>query len=342
MLRRFFPLPFDVSRVEDMSDKRRLRRIDEDHRAVSGALAPVDTNGRPNLQFEIDVLADPINFRANWLAIAAHLRHVRGLGATRGLEVGSSVGTKLLIMQRLGAGQLVGCDFASHLVEDGRHWIESVGVQGIELRVSEERSLPFESAGFDWLTLQMVYCQLGDDAIDPLISEMHRVLRPGGLALVHDGANPYHEPTARAMLDYYREVELGTGDPDAPEGPLYIMRRAVVEREAATLESETLDRLARNTAYMREETVCAAVATFVETGEEPASPFRVDGDALEPPVMLDGQAVRRPTDPYDMRDRFERAGFEVEFRDGHLGGELRDVDTYFTNSPSVFLIARKV
>lgn len=341
MLRRLLPLPFDVKHVESMSEKRRLRRVEDDHRAVMGVLAAVDAADRPNLQFEIDVLADEVNFRANWFAIAAHLRHVHDLSSSRGLEVGSSVGTKLLIMQRLGASDLVGCDFAAHLIDDGQHWVEAAGVDGIELHVSGERSLPFAAAEFDWLTLQMVYCQLGDDAIDPLLAEMHRVLRPGGLALVHDGANPHHQPTADAMRAYYREVELGSGGDAAPDGPLYVMRRAVIAREAAQLDPETIDHLARTTAYMREDAVCAAVEAFVESGTEPASPFRDDAADLVPPVMLDGQAVRRPTDPYDMKLRLERAGFQVEFRDGHLGGPLADVPAYFASSPSVFLIARK-
>ncbi|MEM7095221.1 MAG: class I SAM-dependent methyltransferase [Actinomycetota bacterium] len=340
-MRRFRPFAFDVSNIDRITPDRRDRRIRRDHQAVTQLLGRVDASDRPNLQFEIDVLDDPENFRANWIAIATHLRHVPNLARSRGLELGCSVGTKLLIMQRLGAGEIVGCDYAEHLVEDGRYWIEETGTEGIELVASGESAVPFANAEFDWVTLQMVYCQLGDAAIEPLIAEMYRVLRPGGIALVHDGANPHHAPTADAMYDYYREVELGEGTAEAPAGPLFVMRRALIAGEFTGLDGETIDALARNTAYMRSEDVRSAVDVFVRGGEEPASPFVDRGDELVPPVMLDGQAVRRPTDPFVMRDQFAASGFDVEFRQSYFGAPVDDPVTHFAEDPSVFLVARK-
>lgn len=322
-----------------MSAKRRDRRIAEDHRWVNQQLAAVDASDRPNLQFELDVLADSQNFRANWVAIATHLRHVPRLAESRGLELGCSVGVKMLLMRRLGAGEMVGCDHAAHLIDDGRHWLGETGVEDIDLVVSDEDCLGFDDASFDWVTLQMVYCQLSDEAIEGLIGEMARVLRRGGLALVHDGANPRHAPTADAMVEYYREVEIGDGDASRPTGPLAVMRRAHIEALHPSLDEATLDDLTQGTTYMRASDVERAVRSYLDSGRTPNSTF--EHGSLRPPVALDGQAVRRPTDPFEMRRRFRDAGFDVEFRQSFLGAPVADPEAHYTTDPSVFLVARR-
>lgn len=332
---------FDVSQVHQLRANRRDRRIKADFEAILKALDGVDAKDRPNLAFEIDVMRDEQNFRANWIAIATHLRHVPDIATTRGLELGSSVGTKLLIMQRLGATEIVGCDSSPHLISDGKSWIEQTGTKGITLVESSERTLPFDEASFDWVTLQMVYCQLNEDAVLPLIGEMHRVLKSGGVALVHDGANPWHEPTATAMRDYYRDVELGSGTAVEPAGTLFEMRKSFIASVDPGLTPPVVSDLARSTAYMRSEQIEAAVADFVDAGVMPVSPFDDEATNLRPPMALDGQAVRAPTDPFVMQQQFEAAGFGVEFQQSFLGGTIDDPQQYYRTDPSVFIVARR-
>jgi len=58
------------------------------------------------------------------------------------------------------------------------------GVDRIELRAGDAARLPFDDASFDAAAAVQVYLFVGD--VDAALAELHRVLRPGGRAVVVD------------------------------------------------------------------------------------------------------------------------------------------------------------
>ena len=115
------------------------------------------------------------------------------------LEVGCGMGTDLLQFARGGA-RCVGVDLTPRSIEITRHRFRLYGAEG-DFMISDGEHLPFDDASFDVVYSNGVLHHTPDTA--GAIREIHRVLRPGGVAKVM----LYH----RNSLNYWVEVVLKHG-----------------------------------------------------------------------------------------------------------------------------------
>ena len=99
---------------------------------------------------------------------------------SRVLEVGGGVGTDLSRFARAGAS-VVDCDFAEGHLRLARRQFEVRGLPG-GFAIGDAERLPFEDASFDVVySFGVIHHTPGTEAA---VSEFHRVLRPGGVAIV--------------------------------------------------------------------------------------------------------------------------------------------------------------
>jgi SAM-dependent methyltransferase len=115
------------------------------------------------------------------------------------LEVGCGMGTDLLQFARNGA-RCVGIDLTPRSVEITRHRFNLYGAKG-DFMISDGERLPFRGESFDVVYSNGVLHHTPDTA--GAIREVHRVLRPGGVAKVM----LYH----RNSLNYWIEIVLRRG-----------------------------------------------------------------------------------------------------------------------------------
>ena len=115
------------------------------------------------------------------------------------LEVGCGMGTDLLQFARGGA-RCVGIDLTPRSIEISRHRFRLYGAGG-DFMISDGERLPFHDESFDVVYSNGVLHHTPDTA--GAIREVHRVLRPGGVAKVM----LYH----RNSLNYWVEVVLRHG-----------------------------------------------------------------------------------------------------------------------------------
>jgi SAM-dependent methyltransferase len=126
-------------------------------------------------------------------AIRAGIRGLQlPLGST-GMDVACGIGLHTAwLAEEVGlAGQVHGFDISSELLDEARNRIRSSSFRSIvEFRQGDVRHLPYEDASFDW-----IWCsdclypgpkEAGFASMDPipLVREMARVLKPGGLLAV--------------------------------------------------------------------------------------------------------------------------------------------------------------
>lgn len=149
-------------------------------------------------------------------------------GGQRLLEVGCGMGTDLLQFARAGAN-VTGVDLTPRSVETSRHHLELWGQIG-DFALTDAENLPFASESFDVVYSNGVLHHTPDTA--GAIREIHRVLRPGGLARVmlyhRDSWNYWFEmilhrglfrgqllrgQTAADIMSRYVEVNEGEGRP---------------------------------------------------------------------------------------------------------------------------------
>jgi SAM-dependent methyltransferase len=102
----------------------------------------------------------------------------------RVLEIGSGSGAIARVLAcRPGVAQVVGVDPSPYFV--ARAAERSEGIPGLEFRVADGRSLPFDEASFDVVVIHTVLSHVPGPA--KVIAEAHRVLRPGGSIAIFDG-----------------------------------------------------------------------------------------------------------------------------------------------------------
>lgn len=99
------------------------------------------------------------------------------------LEVAPGPGFFAVEMARTGRCKVTGLDVSRTFVELAREYAKEQGVT-VDFRRGDVAAMPFADGSFDFLICQAAFKNFADpvDALD----EMHRVLRPGGVALVQD------------------------------------------------------------------------------------------------------------------------------------------------------------
>jgi ubiquinone/menaquinone biosynthesis C-methylase UbiE len=105
----------------------------------------------------------------------------------RVLDVGCGIGNILVALaERVDFAQpAVGVDVSRALIELGQREIRRAGLGGrISLQVAAATRLPFDDASFDVILSSHVIKHLDDQALPQALSEIARVLRPGGRFLL--------------------------------------------------------------------------------------------------------------------------------------------------------------
>lgn len=133
---------------------------------------------------------------APWMPRVMEFEKFRG---ARLLEVGCGMGTDLLQFARGGA-RCTGIDLTPRSIEITRHRFKLYGADG-NFMLSDGEHLPFQSESFDVVYSNGVLHHTPDTAGS--IREVHRVLRPGGVAKIM----LYH----RNSLNYWVEIVLRRG-----------------------------------------------------------------------------------------------------------------------------------
>lgn len=133
---------------------------------------------------------------ASWMPRLMGFENFRG---ARLLEVGCGMGTDLLQFSRGGA-RCVGIDLTPRSIEITQHRFKLYGADGAFM-ISDGEHLPFRDESFDVVYSNGVLHHTPDT--EGAIREVHRVLRPGGVAKVM----LYH----RNSLNYWLEIVVRRG-----------------------------------------------------------------------------------------------------------------------------------
>jgi SAM-dependent methyltransferase len=99
------------------------------------------------------------------------------------LDVGCGTGFILLGAARR-ASQVVGVDVTPAMLAEARRRVEEAGLTNVTLREGTAEALPFADQRFDAAITRLTLHHFGDPR--RALSEMHRVLRPGGRLVVCD------------------------------------------------------------------------------------------------------------------------------------------------------------
>lgn len=120
---------------------------------------------------------------------------------------------------RLKPEKIIGIDIAEAMLEHGRKKVRRKGLDNlITLETGDSEALRFADNSFDAVMVAFGVRNFGN--LRKGLSEMHRVLKPGGMAVILEFSMPRKWPFRRLYLFYFRFIlplvgRLVSGDPAA-------------------------------------------------------------------------------------------------------------------------------
>jgi ArsR family transcriptional regulator len=116
------------------------------------------------------------------------------------LEIG--VGTGGLLRELAGkSARVIGVDHSPAMLDEARHRLNTAGVKGVELRLGEMSHLPLPDALVGCVVANMVLHHAADPAA--VLTEIRRVLMPGGILLLADLARHERETVREQLADQW-------------------------------------------------------------------------------------------------------------------------------------------
>jgi demethylmenaquinone methyltransferase/2-methoxy-6-polyprenyl-1,4-benzoquinol methylase len=155
-----------------------------------------------------DSVADSYDLMNDLMSLGVHRLWKRDFAANSGIGLGDRVldlagGTgdiAALLSKRVGSnGHVVLSDINEAMLNVGRQRLEDQGIVGnIQYAIANAEYLPFESSEFDAVTIAFGLRNVTNK--DAALSEMHRVLKPGGKAMILEFSQVQAEPL-KAVYD---------------------------------------------------------------------------------------------------------------------------------------------
>jgi ubiquinone/menaquinone biosynthesis C-methylase UbiE len=163
------------------------------------------------------------------------------------LEIAPGPGFHAIEVARLGRFPVTGLDISRTMVEIARENATAAGV-AVDFRLGDASAMPFADDSFDVIVCQAAFKNFRQPV--SALDEMHRVLRPGGLAVIQD----MRREASTADIDReVRKQELG-----AVNG--FIVRRILAWLRSRAHSAAQFERLAAESRFGS----CATEANGIE------------------------------------------------------------------------------
>jgi ubiquinone/menaquinone biosynthesis C-methylase UbiE len=114
------------------------------------------------------------------------------------LEVAPGPGYFAIELAKLGSYEITGLDISETFVEIARVSAEKAGVK-VDFRRGNASNMPFDDEAFDFLLCRAAFKNFSEPK--RALGEMHRVLRPGGQALIIDLRRDASRKSINAAVD---------------------------------------------------------------------------------------------------------------------------------------------
>jgi demethylmenaquinone methyltransferase/2-methoxy-6-polyprenyl-1,4-benzoquinol methylase len=155
------------------------------------------------------------------------------------LDIATGTGDLAIELVKLKPEKIVGLDIAANMLEIGKEKIKAKKLdQIIEMQLGDSENLPFDDNSFDAVTV--AFGVRNFENLQKGLSEMHRVLRPGGMAAILEFSKPKAFPFRQVYNFYFRYILPPLG------------RMVSNNKEAYTYLPESVNAFPEDTAFLQE------------------------------------------------------------------------------------------
>ena len=146
------------------------------------------------LTFGIDV-----SWRKNVVAM------VKAGKAEKVLDIATGTGDLAILMAKSDIKEVVGLDISPGMLDIGKQKVEKEDLTGqVEMIIGDSEALPFEEGSFDAVTVAFGVRNFED--LELGLSEIHRVLKPGGSLTVLETSQPTGFPVKQGFQFYSKYI----------------------------------------------------------------------------------------------------------------------------------------
>jgi ubiquinone/menaquinone biosynthesis C-methylase UbiE len=224
--------------------------------------------------------------------------------SSRAIEIGPG-GGKWTVRLAPKVAELVVFDVAQAMLERTLTRVSEAGLENVSYRLGNGRDMePLESGGFDVVFSYDVFVHIALEDTVAYVAEIARLLRPGGIAILHHAVNDI-----RAAWDRIETHNEWYRDRDHTRGQYYYHSQSALERLYARFG-------------LRVEATWTHYSTVVLTIRKPADSIVAD---LEQALYRAGLAADREALGKAM-SAIEKLGYELVARAERLTRALRDSD----------------
>ncbi|MFC4777559.1 demethylmenaquinone methyltransferase [Paenibacillus sp. GCM10023252] len=159
-----------------------------------------------NIAPKYDLMNDLLSFRMHklWRGFTMKKMNVQPGQSALDLCCGTCDWT-IALAQASGTGQVVGLDFSQNMLDHGALKVSKHGLgTQITLVQGNAMSLPFEDHSFDYVTIGFGLRNVPD--IEQVLSEMKRVVKPGGQVVCLELSKPTWQPFKSIYYLYFERI----------------------------------------------------------------------------------------------------------------------------------------
>jgi len=121
------------------------------------------------------------------------------------LDVATGTGDLAIEARKINPEKIIGVDIAEDMLEIGRQKIQKKNLQHlISLEKGDSENLQFETATFD--AAMVAFGVRNFENLEKGLSEMYRVLKPGGVILVLEFSKPRNFPVKQLYNFYFKNI----------------------------------------------------------------------------------------------------------------------------------------
>jgi len=115
------------------------------------------------------------------------------------LDIATGTGDLALALSATGAKEIIGLDISKGMLAVGREKVLKAKLaQRIDLQYGDSENIPFDSNSFDLVTASFGVRNF--ENLEKGLSEMYRVLKPGGKLIVLEFSQPEKRPLNKPMV----------------------------------------------------------------------------------------------------------------------------------------------
>lgn len=126
------------------------------------------------------------------------------------LDVATGTGDLAIELNKLQPEKIIGLDIAANMLHIGKEKIKTKKLDRvIELQLGDSENLPFKDHSFDAVTV--AFGVRNFENLQKGLKEMHRVLKPGGVAAILEFSKPKTFPVKQVYNFYFKYILPGFG-----------------------------------------------------------------------------------------------------------------------------------